>query len=150
MFCRTLLLVLLLFSCSRETQEPEESQGSPATAAAIPATFLDVELQWTAFVTPVERIDVDDPSRYTLTFLADGKVAIRADCNRGFGTYEVFEGRRLQFGPFGVTRAMCEPGSHSERYLRELERATTFFTQDDKLYLELPYDSGTLHFAQVP
>jgi hypothetical protein len=55
----------------------------------------------------------------------------------------------LEFGPFGVTRAMCPPESQSDRYLKELGRATTLFLLDGRLYLELPYDSGTLKFSRL-
>jgi para-nitrobenzyl esterase len=104
--------------------------------------------QWQAFVTPVERIEIDDPASYTIQFQPQGKVAIRADCNRGFGSFEVTDGRNLSFGPFGVTRAMCPPESLSDRYLQELGRVSTFFLKDGRLYMELPYDSGTLVFSR--
>ncbi|MCI0658639.1 MAG: META domain-containing protein [Acidobacteria bacterium] len=32
-------------------------------------------------------LNPDDPARYTLELLPDGKAAVRADCNRGHGTY---------------------------------------------------------------
>jgi heat shock protein HslJ len=111
------------------------------------AQVAGVVWQWQAFVTPKESIDVDDPASYTIQFQPDGNVAIRADCNRGFGAYEVTDGRNLSFGPFGVTRAMCPPESLSDRYLIELERVNSFFVKDGQLYMELPYDSGTLVFS---
>jgi para-nitrobenzyl esterase len=104
--------------------------------------------QWEGMTTPVEQIVVDNPSLYTIRFQSDGEVEIRADCNRGFGRYTVTEERKLEFGPFGVTRAICPPESLSDRYLRELARATTLFFADGDLYLELPYDSGTLKFSR--
>jgi para-nitrobenzyl esterase len=108
----------------------------------------NVVWQWRAFVTPVERIEVDDPARYTIQFKPEGKVAIEADCNRGFGSYEVTDGRNLSFGPFGVTRAMCPPESLSDRYLQELARVSSFFVKEGQLFMELPYDSGTLVFSR--
>ena len=105
--------------------------------------------QWEGLTTPVEQIVVEDPSLYTIRFQPEGQVEMRADCNRAFGEYKVSEEHKLEFGLFGVTRAMCPPESHSDRYLKDLAQATTFFLQDGKLYLELPYDSGTLKFSRL-
>jgi len=131
-----------------ETQEAGEAavQNDEGRFAG---EVLGLLWQWEGMTTPVEQIVVDDPSLYTIRFQPEGKVEIRADCNRAFGEYKVTEERKLEFGPFGATRAMCPPESHSDRYLKELSRATTFFLQDGKLYLELPYDSGTLKFSRL-
>ncbi|UCE02115.1 MAG: META domain-containing protein [Candidatus Latescibacterota bacterium] len=146
-----LTALLLLLACGREAERPAEEPLPPPAAGAgeFPPEFSGVELRWTALVTPVERIDVQEPQHYTLKVLADGKLEIRADCNRAFGSIEFVDDHRVKIGALGSTRAMCPPGSHSQRFLQELERATTYFVRDGKLYLELPYDSGTLHFARA-
>jgi para-nitrobenzyl esterase len=48
-----------------------------------------------------------------------------------------------------LTRAACPPGSLSDRYVRELERATIYFLKDGALFLDLPADSGTLRFERA-
>ena len=35
-------------------------------------------------------------------------------------------------------------------FMRNLQRVTSFFLQDGLLYLELPYDSGTMKFRPAP
>lgn len=102
---------------------------------------------WETTVTPVERIGAANPERYTLELQPGGVALVRADCNRGRGTYEISEGR-IKFGPIATTRMACPPGSLDGRYLKDLARVTTFFVEDGRLFLELPVDSGTMRFAR--
>jgi heat shock protein HslJ len=104
--------------------------------------------QWEATVTPVEQIGTANPDRYTLELQPGGSALVRADCNRGRGRYEIGEGR-IKFGAIAVTRMACPPGSLDGRYLKDLARATTFFVDGGKLFLELPVDSGTMRFARA-
>ena len=43
------------------------------------------------------------PANYMLDFQPDGRVAVRADCNRGSGTYSV-SGSQISFGPIAPSR----------------------------------------------
>jgi len=47
-----------------------------------------------------------------------------------------------------LTRAMCAPGSLSDRFVKEVGRATSYFLKDGDLFLSLPIDSGTLRFRR--
>ncbi|MDJ0746880.1 MAG: META domain-containing protein [Xenococcaceae cyanobacterium MO_167.B27] len=92
-----------------------------------------------------ELIEVDNPSNYTIEFLPDGQVQIKADCNRARGTYtQKGSSISIKIGP--TTRAMCPPESISERYLKELQSAVIFFFQDGNLYFDLKFDTGTMKF----
>ena len=102
---------------------------------------------WETTVTPVERIGTANPERYTLELQPGGVALVRADCNRGRGSYEMSEGR-IKFGPIATTRMACPPGSLDSRYLKDLQRATIFFVEGGKLFLDLPVDSGTMRFAR--
>jgi len=102
---------------------------------------------WETTVTPVERIGTANPERYTLELQPGGVALVRADCNRGRGSYEISEGR-IKLGPIATTRMACPTGSLDSRYLKDLQRATTFFVEDGRLFLELPVDSGTMRFAR--
>lgn len=121
------------------------SAGEPSP----PADITGVTWRWTGMTTPVETIKVDAPDRYTMTLGADGRVALRADCNRGSGPYTITPDRRIKMGPLALTRAACPPGSLSDRYVRELERASIYFLKDGALFLDLPADSGTLRFERA-
>ena len=90
-------------------------------------------------------IEVDNPSNYTLEFLPDGQLSIKADCNRARGNYTQ-EGSSISIEIGPTTRAMCPPESISDQYLKELQSATIFFFQDDNLYIDLKFDTGTMKF----
>jgi heat shock protein HslJ len=88
----------------------------------------------------------DAPGGYTLELLPDGQVAVQADCNRGAGGYTL-EGNRITIGPLAVTRAACPPGSLGDPFLAQLGMATSYFLDGPYLFLELPFDSGTMRFV---
>ena len=114
-----------------------------------PQSLLSKTWQWVLTITPVEKITVTDPERYTIMLTEDGKLQARFDCNRGGGEYEISEGK-LSFGPLMSTRMACPPDTLDGPFMRDLQRVTSFFLQDGLLYLELPYDSGTMKFRPAP
>jgi heat shock protein HslJ len=124
-------------------------QGSPAVRSTDPRAVVGQTWQWEATVTPVERITVPHPERYTILLLDDGRMQARFDCNHGGGTYEITAGK-LSFGPLLSTRMACPPDSLDGPYMRDLQRVVSFFLQDGHLYLELPADSGTMRFRPSP
>ena len=104
--------------------------------------------QWVSTTTPAEKITVPDPGRYTIRFTADGNLQARFDCNRGGGSYTISKGR-IAFGPMMSTRMACPPDSQDGPFMRDLHRVTSFFVEKGTLYLELPYDSGTMRFREA-
>jgi para-nitrobenzyl esterase len=88
----------------------------------------------------------DDPERYTVEFLPDGKLALQVDCNRGFGSYTV-DGPQIDLVMGGTTRMACPPGSLADRFLRDLEDASSHVFREGRLYLALPVDAGIMAFA---
>jgi heat shock protein HslJ len=119
--------------------------GAPARNRA-PEAVNGTVWQWERTVTPVETVESPAPDRYTLELAPNGRLMVRADCNRGTGTYRIGAGT-IAFGPIATTRMACLPGSLDARYLRDLQRAATFFVEGGSLFIELPVDSGTLRFA---
>jgi heat shock protein HslJ len=123
------------------------SAGGPGAAPMEP-DVVGIRWQWMGTTTPVERIDVAEPSRYTLRLQADGGAAIEADCNGGGGSYELAD-NRIGFGPLVATRMACPPDSQDAVYLRQLGEVTSYFVEGGELYLEMPYDSGTMRFTRA-
>jgi heat shock protein HslJ len=101
--------------------------------------------QWVSTITPVEKISVSNPERYTIMLAGEGTLQARFDCNRGGGEFKISPGK-LSFGPLMSTRMACPEDSLDGPFIRDLQRVTSFFVQDGLLYLELPYDSGTMKF----
>ena len=114
-----------------------------------PQSVLDKTWQWESTFTPVEKIAVPNPERYTILLKADGRAQIQFDCNRGGGDYQISVGK-LSFGPLMSTRMACPPDTQDTAFMRDLQRVASFFVENGNLYLELPYDSGTMRFRPAP
>jgi heat shock protein HslJ/uncharacterized lipoprotein NlpE involved in copper resistance len=91
---------------------------------------------------------VSDSSRYTIEFMADGRVALQADCNQGGGSY-TSSANTLDIGEIVTTKMGCPPGSLGAEFLRQLDEATSYLFKDGKLYLELPVDTGSMEFVRA-
>jgi len=130
----------LLAACAAASAAPE--------GAGAPQGVVDITWEWVSTVTPVTRVEVRDPERYTLFLQSDGPARVRFDCNQGSGTYEMAPGK-LAFGPFMSTRMACPEDSQDAQYADGLQRVVSFFLRDGDLYLELPMDSGTMRFRRA-
>jgi para-nitrobenzyl esterase len=91
----------------------------------------------------------DDRSKYTLEFGAAGTLTGRADCNRISGRWTA-SGESISLGPLAMTRAMCPPGSLSDRYARSLEAAVTWMIVGGRLAIAMKVDGGILHYEPIP
>ena len=87
--------------------------------------------------------------RYTLDFLSGGQLLIRADCNRGQGSWEQ-RGSLLAIGELSLTRAMCRPESIDLRFLNDLVYVRSFVIRDGRLYMTTAADGAILEFEQRP
>ena len=90
----------------------------------------------------------EDPSRYTVQFGEDGTLSLRADCNRGRGSYTA-DPPRVDIGPAAITRMMCPPGSLDSVFLRDLNAAATFDIDDGELHVTSKDGATTLTFERV-
>src|SRR6185295_2779132 len=61
----------------------------------------------------------DDRTKYTLAIDAEGKVAVRFDCNRGTGTWATASKGEIHFGPLAITQAACPQGSLHNRLVKD-------------------------------
>jgi len=103
--------------------------------------------KWQGTQTPVEQVTVEDPDQYTIQFMPDGALSIKADCNASSGTYTLDNGSvEITLGP--TTLAACGPDSLSDRFLKELGAAAIIFFDGDDLMIDLFADSGTMRFAR--
>jgi para-nitrobenzyl esterase len=104
---------------------------------------------WTGTVmSDDKRIKPDAPDRYTIEFKPGGAAAVRADCNRGAGAYQL-TGSALAFGPIALTRAMCPPESKDNDFPKGLASVSGQLFRDNELVLTLRYDSGSMFFAPL-
>ena len=91
----------------------------------------------------------DEKARYTVAFGADGKVNVRFDCNRGFGGWNSPQKGRLEFGPMGMTRAMCPPESLHDHLVKRWPYVRSYVIKDGRLYLSLMADGGVYEFERL-
>jgi len=128
----TLLIVagLLLTACQSPvtpaTQAPqptEASQAAQAPQAAPPAPsgtgqqLAGNVWKWTTTqMNDGSSRTPRDPNKYLIEFLADGRVAVQADCNRVAGTYTV-NGNRLAITLGPSTLVACPPGSLGDEFV---------------------------------
>ena len=89
------------------------------------------------------------PEKYTIQFMNEGQVSVKADCNMKGGTYTT-NGKQLSITILNSTMAMCEPGSLEDEFVRNLSAGVIFFFNEGNLYIDMKYDSGTLKFASSP
>ena len=88
------------------------------------------------------------PERYSLSFDGGGRVNVRADCNRGSGSYEV-NGTQIKFGAIALTRMACPPPSQDAEFLRSLVQATSYGLDRGELVLTLS-DGAAMRFKPAP
>ena len=100
---------------------------------------------WTGTVTPVETIDVADPSRYTIDFFDDGTAGIGADCNRVMATWTA-DGQSITITPGPSTLAACPDDSQADAFIQQLSSAAVFFFQGNDLFIDQVASAGTLRF----
>ena len=91
----------------------------------------------------------DAAERYTLEFLADGRVQLRADCNRGGARFDAGAGRTLTLSPAAVTKMGCPPGSQGSEFLRELQQVAAYVFAGGNLVLTLRVDAGSMYFVPL-
>lgn len=121
------------------------AQGTATPTAAAPEMPPVVwELQ--SMTTRGATVSPTDPAAYTIQFLADGELRVRADCNRGRATYEL-DDQSISVGPVALTRMGCPQGSHDAKFVDALTRASAWSFADDTLVLTIPGDEGSLTFA---
>ncbi|WP_420642681.1 META domain-containing protein [Candidatus Leptofilum sp.] len=128
------------------TETPPESDTIDETA--VPDELLGI-WYWLAFEDSADGaesndITVSDPTQYTLDFLADGTVNIKADCNNA-SSQATIDGSSLTFAPGPMTLAECEPGSLYNEFLAKLGDVVTYvFDDDGNLVLNLKLDAGNM------
>jgi heat shock protein HslJ len=97
-----------------------------------------------------DRVDApDDRSLYTLAFDADGSVQIRADCNRGSGSWTSSAPGQVQFGDIAATQALCLPGSLHDRFMARFPWVRSYVMRDGHLFLATMADGSIIEFEPV-
>jgi heat shock protein HslJ len=121
----TLVLISTLTLCACDGDSPV------APTDVIGPTWMLVSLQ-DAGSPPVV---VENRSRYTVQFDADGRLAVMSDCNGCGGSY-VLSGSSVKVESLQCTLVACPEGSLDGRFRTSLERAQSLARDDDELIIE--------------
>lgn len=93
-----------------------------------------------------QRLTPDDPTKYQITFLADGRFGIRADCNVGGGTYASSGSQfSMKLGP--MTLVACLPESLGVEFTRQVGGVVYLSRESGRLLLQIGDEGGTMSFV---
>jgi heat shock protein HslJ len=100
----SLVAALSAAACASNPLAPSVTSSSAATtiAAEVVPGVLKLQSLTRADATTVT---ISDPQQFTLEFLDNNRVAVKADCNRASGSFTV-NGATLTIGPMAVTESV--------------------------------------------
>jgi heat shock protein HslJ len=135
------------------TKAPPTEEVATATNAPMPDSVLklvDTTWQWVKSTdNSGKETKVGQPDKYTLQFfVADGKLAVKADCNNAAGSFTA-DGHNLSINLGPMTLAACPPGSLSDQYLKELGEVQSYLFEGNDLIMGWKMDSGSMRFAKA-
>jgi heat shock protein HslJ len=104
--------------------------------------------RWEGLISSADKIQIDQPERYTLDLQTGGKALVRADCNRGQAAYKL-DGRTVAIKVSAMTKVTCAPGSLSERFVKSLDAAVGQRIRGDNLFIDLAGEGGTMKFVRA-
>lgn len=135
---------LLAAACSGHQAGPAAARATPS--ANLPGTAWRL-VEFRSSDDSIGIVKPDNPAAYTMALEADGRVALRLNCNRGAGAWSATatgpDGGSIRFGPLAVTKAFCPPPSLDMQIARDAEYIRSYVLRDDRLYLNLMADGGT-------
>jgi heat shock protein HslJ len=150
-----LLLGLLpaLGICTPEPEAPTSSGSGEPEQPSVQSALVGRPWRLIEIASMDGRVDAPkDRSLYTITLSADGAVRIRADCNRGTGSWTSAAPGKLQLGQIAATQAVCPPGSLHERYMEQLPWVRSYVMKDGHLFLATMADGSIIELepAELP
>jgi para-nitrobenzyl esterase len=142
---------LLAVACVPAASGGGSSTPASPSAGGTPTGLAGTSWRLVRFQGGDDRVLVpDDPSKYTFAFGADGRLAMRIDCNRGTGPWTSSAPGQLQIGPLATTRALCPPGSLHDRILKDVEYIRSYVLRGGHLHVALMADAGIYELEPLP
>ena len=148
------LVIALLSGCVANETSPKAAlppvtpiMVPPAMKADADPTLAGRVWTWQSSELRGERIVPDAPERYTIEFQPDGRVQVRADCNRGGAGYTSHADRSLSITPVATTKMGCPAGSKGTEFVRQLADVDGYDFVDSNLVLRLKSNAGTMRFV---
>jgi heat shock protein HslJ len=89
----------------------------------------------------------ENPARYTVTFEADGRMAVQADCNSCGGSYSLGKGS-LTVSPLVCTLIACPEPTLGQRFVQSLEGTSSVDLDEGGARLTFSSAEDTLRFTR--
>ncbi|MGH2618478.1 MAG: META domain-containing protein [Thermomicrobiales bacterium] len=135
-----LLALALAFASLLPAGSASAQEAPPAPAPAIPP------IVWQLTTFPGVGTGIE-PGRYTVQFVPDGTINIRADCNWVLGSWTAANGV-LDITVTQTTVAACPEDSLEQPYVQGLDEATTYAI-DASMMLTVTGPAGEMRFSPV-
>ncbi|GMQ78959.1 MAG: hypothetical protein BMS9Abin02_1508 [Anaerolineae bacterium] len=136
----------LIFNLGEIANQMIFSQAFTVSPEAAETGITGIEWLWIAFADPAEGLlTIDEPEDYTFALLPNNRVLIKADCNEAEGIYTLEESA-ITISIEVTTSENCGADSKWELFVRYLNDAALYFVQEEDLFIDLIYDSGTMRF----
>lgn len=145
-----IVLMAVATACGGSADRLTGSPADPAQAGGSASNQAPLDLlgSWqlvSATPTGSAPIDAGEPGRFTAEFASDGRVSLRADCNRCSGGYSA-TASALTVGPMACTRAYCSSAPLDTTFAMLVSQATAWSAATGRL--ELRGDSGVLRLRK--
>ena len=141
------LAALSLPACTRSVASPSSDAGQTVGSAPPALTVTNTLWKLQSLQRPgAGTTPVANPDRFTMELLADGRLSVRADCNRCAGSYSL-AGETFTVGSNAAcTRAACSTAPFDQEYVSALAGATVAHSSGNTLECVSP--QGVLTFAR--
>ena len=150
-----LAVVLVATACAATESGKPVLPGSVSAPPPPLAPVADVALTGTVWTWQTSThadgtiVAPDSPERYTVEFMAGGRVSLRADCNRGSGSYTL-DGSRIALSPVVLTKVLCPPGSKDREFLKDVGEVSGVAFREGDLVLTTGTTAAAMRFRAEP
>ena len=139
-----LVAALSAAACASNPLAPSITSSSEATTIAAEVVPGVLKLQSLTRADSA-TVTISDPQQFTLEFLENNRIAVKADCNRASGGFTL-NGTTLTIGPMAVTKAYCGSASLDGEFLSLLGGETVATVSTTSLVLSSA--RGALRFSR--
>ena len=146
-----LIAALMLLLASSVSLAAQDAPSSPNTSATDDPVLAGTAWQLVRIMSMDDSVyEPRDRSLYRLEFGDKGSASILADCNLGTGSWTSEKAPKLEFAPLASTRALCQPGSISERFMMQFQWVRSYTMKDGHLFLATMADGSIIEFEPLP
>jgi heat shock protein HslJ len=126
------------------------AEPTPAPVPESTTSLVDVLWEWTGLkqTEPETQDAVPNPELYSVVFLEDGSLRVRADCNTAVGEY-TSDGNSLTITLGAMTMAACGAGSYSDPFVMMLGQVGSYQLAENQLVLATTDNAYQMSFLNA-